>query len=180
MPYASERNPPAHTNVDCYMFRSGVALGSLLLAASVAVACSMTPGASGRTTPAPTNAASPRASSSPAPVTSPRPSSAGTARIVVELLAGPVCPVERNPPDPSCAARKVADTHVVLRDASGNQVGEGTSDGDGKVTFLVPGGDYVVESAAVAGLMGQAQPQNVTVADGQTANVVLSYDTGIR
>lgn len=94
--------------------------------------------------------------------------------------AGPVCPVEKNPPDPACAPRPVAGAVVIFRDASGAEVARATTGADG--TFfadLAPGG-YIVEAQPVKGLMGTAGPQSVTVNDGVASTIQLGYDTGIR
>lgn len=94
--------------------------------------------------------------------------------------AGPVCPVQKNPPDPACAPRPVAGAVLLIRDASGSEVARATTGADG--TFFVdlaPGG-YVVEPQAVDGLMGTASPQSVTVNEGVASAIQLDYDTGIR
>jgi hypothetical protein len=103
-----------------------------------------------------------------------------TATVHVNLVAGPTCPVEHKPPDPSCAPRPVADTAVVLRDPAGHAVRTAKSDDEGAVTLSVPGGAYYLEPAAVEGLMGQAQPVAFSVAGGATTVLTLAYDTGIR
>jgi hypothetical protein len=102
------------------------------------------------------------------------------ATITVRLVAGPVCPVERDPPDPSCAARPVPDVRVIVRDPSGTEVAAGTAADDGTVSFTVPGGAYYVESAAVPTLMGQAQAVALSVPGGRSVTATMDYDTGIR
>ena len=115
--------------------------------------------------------------SSPSP--SARSSPAGGSGIVGRATAGPVCPVERVPPDPSCAARPVAGAVVVIQDAVGSEVARTTTNADGQFAVEVPPGDYVVVAQPAKGLMGTPQPQPVTVGAGH-ASVDLSYDTGIR
>jgi len=95
-------------------------------------------------------------------------------------LAGPVCPVERIPPDPACAPRPVVGAMIVVRDASGTQIGRGTTGADGTYVVEVAAGSYVVEPQPVQGLLGTPPPQSVTVVDGFAATVDLAYDTGIR
>jgi hypothetical protein len=104
----------------------------------------------------------------------------GPATIEARLIAGPVCPVEQNPPDPNCAPRPVANADVVLRDPTGAEVARGVSDADGLVAFSVPAGAYYVEPGPVVGLMGQAEAVAVAVPAGGSGRVVLAYDTGIR
>ena len=110
------------------------------------------------------------------------PSPAGTGAIDVEVLAGPVCPVETDPPDPDCAPLPVADAHVLVQPGDGRDivVAQGTTDADGRLRLEVPTGDYVVFGAAVEGLMGTPEPVPVSVGQNQTVPISLAYDTGIR
>jgi hypothetical protein len=102
------------------------------------------------------------------------------ATIQVHLSAGPICPVEQNPPDPNCAPRAIANAEVVLRAPSGAEVARGTSGADGRVAFSVPGGAYYVEAMPVEGMMGQAEAQAFAVVGGSSIGLALGYDTGIR
>lgn len=111
---------------------------------------------------------------------SPPVGTADPATVNVTLVAGPVCPVERVPPDPNCAPRPVVNAEAVLRDPSGAEVGRGTSDADGRIVFNVPGGAYYVEPQPVEGIMGLAEPVALAVVGGSSAGLVLEYDTGIR
>ncbi|HEY7023601.1 MAG TPA: hypothetical protein VH371_01430 [Candidatus Limnocylindrales bacterium] len=102
------------------------------------------------------------------------------ATVHLMLVAGPVCPVERNPPDPSCAARPVGNVPFVLRDAAGSQVASGTADSNGVATFTVPGGAYYVDPGPVGGMMLAPNPTAFAVPGGADFKVTLTYDTGIR
>ena len=110
------------------------------------------------------------------------PSPAGIGVIEVQALAGPVCPVETDPPDPDCAPRPVAGALVLVQPADGRDtvVAQGMTDADGRVRLEVPPGDYVVLGAAVEGLMGTPPPTPVSIGQNQESSIVLSYDTGIR
>ncbi|HYN48944.1 MAG TPA: hypothetical protein VER83_08765, partial [Candidatus Nanopelagicales bacterium] len=97
--------------------------------------------------------------------------------------AGPVCPIEKNPPDPACADRPVAGAGVIIRDSAGRAVGQATTNPDGTYLAAVPGGGtYVVEAQPVEGLLGTPAPVEVVVPDGAAAWAAadLAYDTGIR
>ena len=94
--------------------------------------------------------------------------------------AGPVCPVERNPPDPNCAPRPVAGATIVIRDGSGSQVAVAISGADGSYFVSVAPGDYVVDPQPVQGFLGTAARQPATVVAGAITDVPLDYDTGIR
>jgi hypothetical protein len=112
----------------------------------------------------------------------PTPSAGGTGRIEVEVVAGPVCPVEQEPPDPSCEPRPVAGANIFVQPADGRDilVGEAISGADGRATIEIAAGDYIVLGGDVEGLMGRPEPMTVIVRGGATATVVLTYDTGIR
>jgi hypothetical protein len=110
----------------------------------------------------------------------PSPAGAGKTGISGVALAGPVCPVERVPPDPACAARPVSDATIVIRDASQTEVARAVTGADGSFVVEVPPGDYQVEPQPVDGLMGGAQAQAVTVRGGVMTQIQLDYDTGIR
>jgi hypothetical protein len=98
----------------------------------------------------------------------------------VSLTAGPVCPVERNPPDPACAPRPVVNVEIAVFDASGNQVASAVSDEAGVAAAQLPAGAYYVVAPPVQGLMGKAQPLAFAGVGGDTVSLVFSYDTGIR
>jgi hypothetical protein len=105
---------------------------------------------------------------------------ADPAHVNVSLTAGPMCPVERNPPDPGCAPRPVANAIVTLFDPNGAEVATATSDEAGLVMFEVPAGAYYVEAQPVQGLMGTPEAQAFAVVGGDTAGLALGYATGIR
>jgi hypothetical protein len=94
--------------------------------------------------------------------------------------AGPVCPVERTPPDPNCAPRPVVGATVVIRDGSGAQVAVAITGADGGYFVALPPGDYAVDPQPVQGLLGTAAKQAATVVAGSITQIPLDYDTGIR
>jgi hypothetical protein len=108
---------------------------------------------------------------------------AGGPWITGRAVAGPVCPVERIPPDPACADRPVAGAVLVVRDAGGAEVARATAAADGTFLVGVPGGgSWTIEPQPVAGLLGTAPVTVVEVADEPSAwsAVDVAYDTGIR
>ena len=92
--------------------------------------------------------------------------------------SGPHCPVESDPPDPSCAARGVANARIELRQDGGSKLSVST-DALGVALFYAPIGNYVIVARPVDGLFGTPEPTDVRIGDG-TSVVQLSYDTGIR
>jgi len=111
-----------------------------------------------------------------------RPPVAGAPGVAGRALAGPVCPVVSDPPDPACDDRLVAGAVVIVRDASGAEAGRATTAADGTYAIALPPGSYTVEAQPVEGLMGTPAPQPVTVPAGASlpVQVDLPYDTGIR
>ncbi len=101
------------------------------------------------------------------------------------VTAGPVCPVERNPPESQCAPRPVAGATIVVTDSGGHEVVRTTSAADGTYSAAVGrAGTFTVSALPVAGLMGLPKPVTVTFAsakgEGEVARADLEYDTGIR
>ncbi len=109
-----------------------------------------------------------------------RPAAAGIA-VPVHVQAGPVCPVERDPPDPACADRPVADAEIVVTDGSGRRIAVGRSNANGDLALTLPAGGYLLTPQPVNGVMGTARPMPLEVVAGASqAAVVIVYDTGIR
>lgn len=98
----------------------------------------------------------------------------------VRLAAGPVCPVVRNPPDPACAPRALANVDIRVYDAAGNEVGDLTSDETGRASIALPPGSYFVAPAVLPDLMGQAEPLAFAAVGGDRVALLFEYDTGIR
>lgn len=95
--------------------------------------------------------------------------------------AGPVCPVERNPPDPNCRPRPVAGAVMIIKDASGAEVTRATTRGDGTFTVSLTTGSYTLVPQPVRGLMGTPQPMAFQVGGGKAEPPLeVQYDTGIR
>lgn len=106
------------------------------------------------------------------------PAASGGTGIGGVAVAGPTCPVER-PGDSACMPRPVEGAVVVVTDQAGEEVGQATTDAEGRFFILLPAGRYRVTAGDVDGLMGAPAPMEVVVSDGE-ATVELQYDTGIR
>lgn len=94
--------------------------------------------------------------------------------------AGPVCPVEQNPPDPACEDRPVAGAVLLVEDAGGDPFGEIVTDPTGSFETRLPAGSYTLVPQPVEGLLGTAAPQEFTVGSGGAVELDVPYDTGIR
>jgi len=98
-----------------------------------------------------------------------------------KVTAGPICPVERVPPDPSCAPRPVAGAVLIVQTTGGREVTRTMSAADGTFRVSLAPGAYRLVPQRVAGYMGTAQPVDFQVTAGQpTPELEVSYDTGIR
>jgi carboxypeptidase family protein len=104
----------------------------------------------------------------------------GDTGIRITAVAGPVCPVERFPPDPACAPKPVANATILIADAAGREQGMVTTDASGQTFAGLAPGQYTVTAQGAAGFMNGPEPQQVTVEDGHVTEITLSYDTGIR
>ena len=115
-------------------------------------------------------------------VPNPTPTAGRNGAIAVEVVAGPVCPVEQEPPDPNCEPRPVEGARIFVQPGDGRDilVGEATTDDGGRATIDIAPGDYIVLGGDFEGLMGRPEPATVTVLAGQTVTITLSYNTGIR
>ena len=137
----------------------------------VVAACGAAPG---------TPSVRPGASGSAAPSESPADSAAvPQSGIEGTATAGPVCPVEKVPPDPACAPRPVAGAAIVIRAAGGAVVARVQTAADGTYHVDLPPGLYDVEPQPAEGVLGTAPAQRVTVGAG-VLTLDLAYDTGIR
>jgi hypothetical protein len=99
-------------------------------------------------------------------------------RLTLVLTAGPVCPVEQDPPDPACADRPVAGEVVALV-SGGLEVARGTSDAAGRITFALPEGRYTVRPVD-DGTFPTPPAEIVVDVGAEPVELSLLYDTGIR
>ena len=106
----------------------------------------------------------------------------GPAEVRGTVLFSPVCPVERNPPDPACAPRPGPAT-VQLSRTDGIGFAEDQAGDDGRFSMAVPPGVYTVHAfGAASGIGGGCQPDpaEVTLEPDTSTTVTVSCDTGIR
>lgn len=109
------------------------------------------------------------------------PTESTTRSVTGRATAGPICPVERNPPDPACAARPVAGAVLVFQDVTGAEVTRAITDQNGHFSVALAPGAYRLVPRPVAGLMGGGRPLEFQVEAGKTLPpLAVTYDTGIR
>lgn len=100
------------------------------------------------------------------------------------ISIGPLCPVERIPPDPACSP--TAETYKAY------QVDVYSSDGVNKIAELDPSldGSYIMELPAgnyklnlekgKVSIGGSNLPQQITIENNDTIMINIEIDTGIR
>lgn len=95
------------------------------------------------------------------------------------VMAGPTCPVERDPPDPKCADRPISTTVAVFRaNNPTTPFAIGKSDAQGTFEFSLPPGSYVV--GAGESQLPRCTQTPAAVGPNAYTTIVVECDTGIR
>lgn len=97
-----------------------------------------------------------------------------------DVVAGPTRPVATiNSPEPTMA---VPNREVTIETTSGTLVTTTTTDAQGHFSVALAPGTYVVVIKIVSGMVGvrQKNTPQVTIVAGQTVNVRIELDTGMR
>jgi len=97
-----------------------------------------------------------------------------------DVVAGPMCPVERA--DTPCPPKAVTNRQVTIATTSGATAATTKTDGNGRFSVNVAPGAYVVQVLAGPGMLGLRQdtPGDVSVTANQTSTIHIELDTGIR
>ena len=93
------------------------------------------------------------------------------------VTAGPVCPVERIPPDPNCADRPIT-ARLTLSRGGGAGGAHGSSGADGTFEIRAAPGHYTLSATTQQAM--RCTPEDVVVAAGAFTDVHVDCDTGIR
>lgn len=121
----------------------------------------------------------PACSFAPCPPSDPVAESWGT--IVGKVELGPVCPVERNPPDPKCAPQPHAATFILLTADQTKTVKTFSSNAEGKFTVDVPAGKYVIQPTSNPSPFPHCSASEILIVPvNDSVEVTLYCDTGIR
>jgi hypothetical protein len=95
------------------------------------------------------------------------------------VVAGPTCPVERA--DQPCPPRPVPNRQVMIETASGTVVTRATTDQNGHFLVTLAPGTYEVRvPPGTSPFPIQRERQAVTIVAGQTVQIQIELDTGIR
>lgn len=79
-----------------------------------------------------------------------------------------------------CADRPVTGAVLVVFDSGGREVTRAASNPDGFVQIVLDPGSYRLEPRPIEGLLGTAAPFEIDIRAGETVDVTIFYDTGIR
>ena len=111
----------------------------------------------------------------------PPPASGGQEGIRGNVLLGPICPVERAPPNPQCADRPYQTRLAVTTVDQARVIKEFGSDAKGIFSIELPPGEYAIRSVANANILprcGSTGP--ITVKTSAYTEATVYCDTGIR
>jgi len=98
-----------------------------------------------------------------------------------KITIGPICPVERYPPDPNCQpSKETFDAWKVAVLKGGSEVAELDPAADGTYSLALPAGRYKVDFVTRHGIGGGALPADITIRAAGTTTLNIDIDTGIR
>ncbi|MDH5616932.1 MAG: carboxypeptidase-like regulatory domain-containing protein, partial [Acidimicrobiia bacterium] len=97
-----------------------------------------------------------------------------------QAVAGPTCPVQKDPAAGVCADRPVDGAVLLVFSFGDTEVARITTNQNGYFRISLDPGYYRIEPQPVAGLLGTAVPFELEVIAGITDEVTITYDTGIR
>lgn len=102
--------------------------------------------------------------------------------IAGRTVAGPICPVERVPPQPQCAPRPLAARVRIQRAGSSHALEVVRSGADGRFRVRLAPGVYILTPlrTSASGFPRPPGSRRVRVAAQRFTPVKIVYDTGIR
>lgn len=99
-----------------------------------------------------------------------------------KISIGPLCPVERNPPDPNC--RPTEETFkawpISVFDKNRNKITQIKPDSEGNFRIELGEGHYIVDLEKDSVFGRRNLPAHVMINAGETYNLDIEIDTGIR
>jgi len=97
-----------------------------------------------------------------------------------KVSIGPLCPVERDPPDPSCMLTKETyDAWPLYVFDDGNKLAKIEPDAEGYFRVELPPGNYVVDLDKETRFRG-GLPVEIVIKSDEIVKLEISLDTGIR
>jgi hypothetical protein len=107
---------------------------------------------------------------------------AGNGTVIGRVILGPVCPVERIPPDPACAPRPYKSTINAWSTWTGSSYKPVQTDANGVFRLSLPPGAYSLAAspATGSGPYPRCAVTKILVVAKKSQNVTVNCDTGIR
>jgi hypothetical protein len=96
-----------------------------------------------------------------------------------QVLLGPICPVERNPPNPVCAPKPYKTTINIFRTVVGTVYKKVATDASGHFTISLAPGVYILRARSGA-VYPRCADRRIKVLAKKSQNVKINCDTGIR
>ncbi|MFH2021021.1 MAG: Kazal-type serine protease inhibitor [archaeon] len=95
---------------------------------------------------------------------------------------GPLCPVERDPPDPNCLpTQEIYDAWpLAVYGKEMSKIADLSVDENGNFNIELSPGDYIIDLEEQPGFGSSNLPYEISVSLGKTIDVMLDIDTGIR
>lgn len=103
-----------------------------------------------------------------------------TGTVSGSVLLSPICPVERNPPDPACAPKGYQTSIRILVAATHTLYTTISSDASGAFRTALPPGKYLFAPQGGSAMLPRCSETAVTVVANQNQTLNLDCDTGIR
>lgn len=106
----------------------------------------------------------------------------GNGTVIGRVILGPICPVERIPPDPACAPKPYKSTLTIWSTWTGSSYQPVRTDANGLFNLSLPPGAYSLAVSRPSGgsLFPRCTDLKISVAAKKTQNVTVNCDTGIR
>lgn len=107
---------------------------------------------------------------------------AGNGTVIGRVILGPVCPVERIPPDPACAPKPFTTAITIWSTWTGSPYTPVFNDANGVFRLSLPPGAYSLAAspATGSGPYPRCAVTKILVVAKKSQNVTVNCDTGIR
>ncbi len=115
----------------------------------------------------------------PSPNPKPIPKQSDSGILVGKVLLGPVCPVERIPPDPMCAPKPYVTKIEAFSQDGTELIKTVQNQSDGSFIMNLPVGDYSIQAGS-GKVYPRCQSEPVTIKTRVTVSVDINCDSGIR
>lgn len=113
--------------------------------------------------------------------TPPSATSSSEGTVTGEVVLGPTCPVEHNPPLPGCEPKPYPTTVEIRPVSPSESYAALNTDSLGDFKISLPPGTYYFNAQSQSSMpYPRCSPEQVSVTAGEVKNVTITCDTGIR